>query len=139
MVDRNGLLERLPYPGEEDELSGDQSKEDAGENRDRLEDGWGEQNPEVGARDRYLNGNDMPSEPRRPVDAYSLFMNAKREGVIRELGGGKFSDVSSKLNKLWQECGAEKRKKFEDQAKKAKTAYEEAMAEYKKSAAWRQV
>ena len=100
MVDRDWLLARLPYLGEEDEVSGDRSEEDAGENRDRLEDGWGEKNPEMGARDRYLGGNDMPSEPKRPVSAYSLFMNAKREGVIRELGGGKFSDVSSKLKKV---------------------------------------
>jgi len=85
------------------------------------------------ARDRYLGGENVPKEPKRPMSSYFLFVNAKREGVVKELGSGKISEVSAKITEMWQNATKEDKEVFEKQAVEAKAGYEKAMAEYRTS------
>lgn len=104
-----------------------------GKKYNRLKSGFDKKIAEKRAKDRYLGGSDVPKEPKRPMSSYFLFVNAKREGVMKELGSGKFAEVSAKLTKLWTEATAEDKKEFEDQAEEAKKEYAKALAEYKNS------
>lgn len=104
-----------------------------GKKYNRLKSAYDQKQAEQKARQRYLSGSDVPTEPKRPMSAYFLFVNAKRDAVVRELGGGKFAEVSAKLTKLWQEATKEDKEEFDQQAKDAKEEYEKAMAEYRNS------
>lgn len=101
----------------------------------RLKAAYDKKQAEKKAKERYLGGGDAPKEPKRPASAYFLFMNSKREALTKELGTTTFSEMSSRLPKMWQEASSEEREMFENRASEAKKEYEKAMAEYKSSAA----
>merc|ERR1719350_2723115 len=62
-----------------------------GKKYNRLKSGYDKKQADIKARERFLGGSSAPQEPKRPMSAYFLFVNAKREGVVKEMGSAKFS------------------------------------------------
>merc|ERR1711920_1012113 len=75
---------------------------------------------------KFLTGSDMPKEPKRPPNAYFLFVDAKRKEA-----SGSMTEQATKLKAIWQGYSAEEKKVFEDTAEERKKEYEAAVAEYK--------
>merc|ERR1712232_1078370 len=75
---------------------------------------------------KFLEGGDMPKEPKRPPNAYFLFVDAKRKEV-----SGSMTEQAAKLKQIWGGYSAEEKKVFEDKAEERKKEYEAALAEYK--------
>jgi len=71
-----------------------------------------------------------PNAPKRPMTAYILFSNAKREEVKAAHPGIKFIDIPKRISEMWKAIGAKERQKYDLAAKEAKDKYEEAKAEY---------
>jgi len=85
------------------------------------------------AKDKYLGGDSVPKEPKRPQSAYFLFVSVKRPSVVEELGTAKFAEVSAAVTKKWNDADADEKKVFEEKAKAAKEEYDQAMKEYRSS------
>merc|ERR1712056_76014 len=75
---------------------------------------------------KFLQSSDMPKEPKRPPNAYFLFVDATRKDV-----SGTMTEQAAKLKQIWSGYTAEEKKVFEDKAEERKKEYEAALAEYK--------
>lgn len=103
----------------------------------RLKEAFEKKGREKKAKDRFLGGEDAPKEPRRPPAAFFMFMTEKRKNLGKEMEGAKPGDVAAKLTQMWSTMAKEEKEVWESQAEAAKKEYEEKMAEYKNSAAYK--
>ncbi|KAL4224373.1 FACT complex subunit ssrp1 [Mactra antiquata] len=74
-----------------------------------------------------------PNRPKRPQTAYFIWFMSERENIKSDNPGASVTDISKKAGELWKAMSAEDKKPFDQKAKEAKEAYEEAMKEYKKN------
>jgi len=70
-------------------------------------------------------------EPKRPMTAYFLYVQANRDAVEKELGVKAFGPVTKALGARWKGLGAEEKAGFEKQAADAKAEYEKAIEAFK--------
>mmetsp|Transcript_34778 Transcript_34778/g.79742 ORF Transcript_34778/g.79742 Transcript_34778/m.79742 type:complete len:1127 (+) Transcript_34778:19-3399(+) len=77
------------------------------------------------------DGNKL-EEPKKPKTAYQLFMAEKRS----EVKGG-LVEQSKQLAAMWEKVDVDAKANYEEEAKKLKKDYDEAMAEYKKNPAYK--
>merc|ERR1719356_1423073 len=70
-------------------------------------------------------------EPKRPMTAYFLYIQANRDAVQKELGVKGFGPVTKALSARWKGLGAEEKAVFEKQAADAKAEYEKAIEAFK--------
>jgi len=61
---------------------------------------------------------------KRPQSAYFLWLNANRALVEKEAGSSSGPAVSKKAGEMWKAVSEEEQKKYQDQYKKAKEAYD---------------
>jgi len=61
---------------------------------------------------------------KKPLSAYFLFVNAKREGIQKTLGTKDFGPVTKKAVEMWKAASQAEKKPFEDQAKQQKDVFE---------------
>ncbi|CAK0813917.1 unnamed protein product [Prorocentrum cordatum] len=70
-------------------------------------------------------------EPRKPQNAYWIWLSESRDALTKEAGSAKGSVVGKLAGEKWKAMSAEARKPFEDRAAELKSAYEKAMEEFK--------
>jgi hypothetical protein len=70
-------------------------------------------------------------EPKRPMTAYFLYLQANRDAVQKELGLKDFGPVTKALSERWKGLGVTEKAGFEKQAADAKAEYEKAMEVFK--------
>lgn len=104
-----------------------------GKKYNRLKAGFDKKQAEKKAKDRYLGGDGVPQEPKRPSSAYWIYCMKNRATAVKEAGTTAMGEVSKKLTTMWQECPKDEKAEFEKQATEAKEEYEKALAEYKTS------
>merc|ERR1711981_913657 len=74
-------------------------------------------------------------EPKRPMTAYFLFMNEKREEWADE--DMAFTEIGKKAASLWGNMSEGKKKAYNDQYAKNRAAYEKKLATYHKTAEYK--
>jgi len=70
-------------------------------------------------------------EPKKPQNAYWIWLSESRDALTKEAGSAKGSVVGKLAGEKWKAMSAEARKPFEDRAAELKSAYEKAMEEFK--------
>merc|ERR1719326_1057597 len=73
----------------------------------------------------------LKNEPKRPMTAYFLFMNEKREEW--EGKDMAFTEIGKKAAKIWGDMTDGKKKKYNDMYAKNRAAYEKKLATYHKT------
>merc|ERR1712071_514228 len=76
-----------------------------------------------------------PNVPKRPMTSYFLFMQEKRESVVKDQPGIKIGDIAKEISRRWAEVGPKEKEKFEKLAETAKAKYAEDKAAYDESRA----
>merc|ERR1719228_2398536 len=71
-----------------------------------------------------------PNKPKRPLSGYFLFMADERNKVREEHPDWKTGDIGKELGKRWNTLDANRKKKYQDQADKAKAKYDKEMETY---------
>ncbi len=72
------------------------------------------------------------NKPKRPLNAYMLYAQdarvelKKKNPEMKAVGG----EISKKIGEQWNKLAAKDKKKYEDQAKKAKVDYDKKMKDY---------
>jgi hypothetical protein len=66
-------------------------------------------------------------EPKRPMTAYFLYIQANRDAVQKELGVKEFGPVTKALATRWKALGAKEKADYAKQAADAKSNYKKAM------------
>jgi len=61
---------------------------------------------------------------KKPMSAYFLFCNDKREEVIKMLGTGKGPIVTKKITEMWAACTDAQKKPYQDRNQKEREAYD---------------
>lgn len=72
-----------------------------------------------------------PNEPKRPLSAFFLFSNDKRAEVKAANPESSIGEVGKKLGELWRDLGDDRKRVFEDAAKREKDRYARAMEAFK--------
>jgi len=70
-------------------------------------------------------------EPRKPQNAYWIWLGESREALAKEAGSGKAPVIGKLAGDKWKAMSAAARKPFEDRAAKLKSEYEAAMEKFK--------
>eukprot|EP00435_Cladocopium_sp_Y103_P070870 s240_g36.t1 len=83
------------------------------------------------ARAQCLGGEDAPKAPKPAHNAYQLFVQEKRPALQAEKKS--LGEIAKELSAMWGKCSEEEKQPYEEQAKKSKEEYDEAMKEYKSS------
>merc|ERR1712112_323605 len=73
-----------------------------------------------------------PNKPKRPLSGYFLFMGDERNKVREEHPDWKTGEIGKELGKRWNTLDASRKKKYQDQADKAKAKYDKEMETYNK-------
>merc|ERR1712038_1690254 len=73
----------------------------------------------------------LKNEPKRPMTAYFLFMNEKREEWAGE--DMAFTEIGKKAAVMWGDMSEGKKKKYNDQYAKNRAAYEKKLTAYHKT------
>ena len=68
-----------------------------------------------------------PNKPKRPLSGYFLFMADERNKVREEHPDWKTGDIGKELGKSQNTLDANRKKKYQDQADKAKAKYDKEM------------
>jgi len=72
-----------------------------------------------------------PNSPKRPLSAFMIFSNEKRDEVREKLGKDtKITEVASKLGKMWKKVDDDEKKKYQKKAAKLKETYEKELKKY---------
>lgn len=71
-------------------------------------------------------------EPKKPQNAYWIFLSGAREGLAKECGSAKGTVVGKLAGERWKAMTPEQKKPFEEKAGELKKKYEQALEEYKK-------
>jgi len=71
--------------------------------------------------------------PKRPASAYFMWMNENRDRVKFENPEAKMTEIGKIMGDMWKEIGEEAKKTYQEKAAAAKSKYDEAMEEYKKT------
>jgi len=71
--------------------------------------------------------------PKRPANAYMMWMNDNRDKVQKENPEAKMTEMSKIMGDMWKEVGEAAKKKYQDKATAAKAKYDKAMEKYKKT------
>lgn len=66
------------------------------------------------------------SQPKKPLSAFFIYMNENRELVKQKFPNIPPKELTVKFSELYKTLDEKERKKYDDKAKKAKEAYEEA-------------
>merc|ERR1711907_877915 len=77
----------------------------------------------------------LKNEPKRPMTAYFLFMNEKREEWADE--DMAFTEIGKKAAKIWGDMTDGKKKKYNDMYAKNRAAYEKKLDAYHKTAEYK--
>jgi len=78
-----------------------------------------------------------PIAPKLPLTAYMIYARDHRGEVAASVAGGVI-EHGKELGRRWQALGEEERKPYFDQASEARVKFEQALAEYKSSDAYKQ-
>jgi len=70
-------------------------------------------------------------EPKRPQNAYWIWLSENRDSLTKEAGSAKGSVVGKLAGEKWKGMSAEAKKPFEDRAAELKSTYDKAMEEFK--------
>jgi len=70
-------------------------------------------------------------EPKRPQNAYWIWLSENRDSLTKEAGSAKGSVVGKLAGEKWKGMSAEAKKPFEDRAAELKSTYGKAMEEFK--------
>mmetsp|Transcript_118807 Transcript_118807/g.188176 ORF Transcript_118807/g.188176 Transcript_118807/m.188176 type:complete len:676 (-) Transcript_118807:59-2086(-) len=81
------------------------------------------------AKQKFLAGDNAPTEPKRPASAFFMFLS-ERGSSVQEADKAKRAKT---LTDMWSGLSAEEKKKFEDKHAAAKAKYEEDMKAFKSS------
>lgn len=65
---------------------------------------------------------------KRPSSAYMLFMQKNRQSFVEKNPGAAFGDIGKALAQQWKSLSQTEKLPYEEDAKKAKTHYEEKVA-----------
>merc|ERR1712007_39694 len=77
-----------------------------------------------------------PSAPKRPLNAYLLWLGDNRAEIAKALPDGhKFGDVAKAGGERWKEASAATKNKYEDRAKTMREEYNKELEAYKASIA----
>jgi len=71
--------------------------------------------------------------PKKPMTAYWIFLSDNRQAIVDEIKSSKPTEVSSAAGKKWGALAADKKKPYEEKAKKLKAEYDVAMKKWKES------
>lgn len=69
--------------------------------------------------------------PKRPPSGVGMFKKEHAKKVMEENKGMKMSELSKKLNEMWQALGADKQKAYNEEAEKKKAEWEDATTNFK--------
>merc|ERR1712032_1749983 len=69
-------------------------------------------------------------EPKQPMSAYFLFVQANRDAVQKELGVKDFGPVTKALSARWKSVSAADRAVYDKQAADAKAQYDKDLAAF---------
>jgi len=70
-------------------------------------------------------------EPKRPVNAYWIWLSDNRAAIQKEVGEGSISAVGKAAGEKWKGLPAAQKGPYEKKAAESKTAYAKAMEEFK--------
>jgi hypothetical protein len=70
-------------------------------------------------------------EPKKPQNAYWIWLSENRDSLTKEAGSAKGSVVGKLAGEKWKAMSAEAKKPFEDRAAELKSTYDKAMEEFK--------
>lgn len=71
----------------------------------------------------------IPGQPKKPLSAYFIFMNANREKLQKENPSSGIGDIAKKAGEIWRTM--EDKSEWEEKAKEDKKRYEEEYAKWK--------
>uniref|UniRef100_A0A4W5M391 HMG box domain-containing protein n=1 Tax=Hucho hucho TaxID=62062 RepID=A0A4W5M391_9TELE len=72
-------------------------------------------------------------DPKRPMSAYFLWLNASRNSIKAEHPGISITEISKRAGEMWRDLGKEQKEEWDGKAREAKKDYEVAMREYRES------
>jgi len=70
-------------------------------------------------------------EPKKPQNAYWIWLSESRDALTKEAGSAKGSVVGKLAGEKWKAMSAEAKKPFEERAAELKSTYDKAMEEFK--------
>ena len=73
-----------------------------------------------------------PEAPKKPLNAYMLFSQAKRAHVKDEYPELKLTQITKKLGEMWRSLSDKKKGKYDKKAKSLKQDYEKVMESYER-------
>nr|CAB3253496.1 transcription factor HMG20 [Phallusia mammillata] len=71
--------------------------------------------------------------PKKPLNGYVLFMNARRESITKQNPNMQFADITKLLGEEWGSMNEKQRSFYLDSAEKERERYKKKMEEYKKT------
>ena len=71
---------------------------------------------------------DKSAEPHMPLNAYQLFVRAKRPSL-----SGIIGEIAKQLSALWSGMPSDQRKSYDDAANVGKRLYDQKLVKYKSS------
>merc|ERR1719343_869629 len=74
-------------------------------------------------------------QPKRPANAYWLWLGDNREALAKEAGEGSVAKVGKLAGERWNSLSEDAKKPWEAKAAELKQAYEKEMDEWRKSGA----
>ena len=77
--------------------------------------------------------------PKRPVTGYVLFMNQRREALMKENVGLPFAEITKLVGEEWSSMSLEQKSLFLNAAKKKKEAYLKELKSYQQSDSYKKL
>lgn len=71
-----------------------------------------------------------PNAPKKPLSAYFLYANDKRDEIRREFPEMSTTDVAKESGRRWAQLSPEEKEKYESRSKESKSEYDQAMSSY---------
>jgi len=76
------------------------------------------------------NTSKDPNKPKRPCSSFMIFSNEKRPDLSKLYPGEKITQLSKKIGIMWKNLPPEKKKKYEEQSRRACALYQELKKNY---------
>ncbi|KAI8865972.1 putative high-mobility group non-histone chromosomal protein [Ramicandelaber brevisporus] len=73
-----------------------------------------------------------PDQPKRPLSAFMLFTNEKRDQVKADHPDIKFTEVGKKLGEMWGKLSDAEKEPYQNEYKKKKAVYDKEIEAYNK-------
>ena len=77
--------------------------------------------------------------PKKPVNGYVLFMNQRRESLMKENVGLPFAEITKLVGEEWSSMSSDQKSYFLETAKKKKEAYLKELREYKETDSYKKL